>query len=149
MVNEEILGGLKAALEKGQQLREAMLSFYNSGYNKEEIEEAARALIQIETEKRKERHELINRQMKHLKKTGLNNKSLTPSPEYSVNPQALMPLEPGQQYQTVQKVSSYEEKKKINIKIIIWAIFLTMALAGLIFVFLFRNEIVNFFNELS
>ena len=42
MVNEEILGGIEAALLRGQSLRQAMISFYNAGYKKEEIEEAAR-----------------------------------------------------------------------------------------------------------
>ena len=44
MVREDILGGLKLALSRGDSLQNAMQSFYNSGYKKEEIEEAARAL---------------------------------------------------------------------------------------------------------
>jgi hypothetical protein len=42
MVNEEIYGGIKAALERGNTLKSAMMSFYNTGYKKEEIEAAAR-----------------------------------------------------------------------------------------------------------
>lgn len=45
MVNEEILGGLRSALARGQSLRASMMSFYNSGYRTEEIEEAAKALM--------------------------------------------------------------------------------------------------------
>ena len=44
MVREDILGGLRNALARGQPLKQAMMSFYNAGYLKEEIEEAARAL---------------------------------------------------------------------------------------------------------
>jgi len=44
MVREDILGGLRTALARGQTLRQAMMSFYNAGYVKEEIEEAARTL---------------------------------------------------------------------------------------------------------
>ena len=44
MVREDILGGLRTALARGQTLRQAMMSFYNSGYLKQEIEEAAKAL---------------------------------------------------------------------------------------------------------
>jgi nitrogen fixation/metabolism regulation signal transduction histidine kinase len=44
MVNKDILGGLKVALSRGDSLQSAMQSFYNAGYTKEEIEEAARAL---------------------------------------------------------------------------------------------------------
>ena len=44
VIKEEILGGLRVALAKGEPLRKAMMSFYNSGYAKKDIEEAARAL---------------------------------------------------------------------------------------------------------
>ncbi len=44
MVNNDILGGLKSALTRGYNLEEAMLSFFNAGYKREEIEEAARTL---------------------------------------------------------------------------------------------------------
>jgi len=50
MVNEEILGGLKSALERGQPLQKAMMALYNSGYKKEEIEEAARNLMEFRQE---------------------------------------------------------------------------------------------------
>jgi hypothetical protein len=44
MISEEIIGGLKLALSKGESLKQAMMSFYNAGYKKEDIEEAARKL---------------------------------------------------------------------------------------------------------
>lgn len=47
MVNLEIYEGIKYALSKKQTLKDAMMSFYNSGYPKAEIEEAARK-IQLE-----------------------------------------------------------------------------------------------------
>jgi hypothetical protein len=50
MVNEEILGGLKSALERGQPLQKAMMTLYNSGYKKEEIEEAARNLMEQQSQ---------------------------------------------------------------------------------------------------
>jgi hypothetical protein len=52
MVNREIFEGLDLALERKQPLEKAMMSFYNAGYNKREIEEAAKALI-LERSKRK------------------------------------------------------------------------------------------------
>ena len=45
MVREDIVGGLKLALAKGDTLKNAMMSFYQAGYKKEEIEEAARELM--------------------------------------------------------------------------------------------------------
>lgn len=44
MVREDILEGLKIAVLKGESLQQAMQSFFNAGYKKEEIEEAARQL---------------------------------------------------------------------------------------------------------
>jgi hypothetical protein len=46
-VNEEIFGGLKVAIERGESLKKAMMTFYNAGYKKEEIEEAAQYLSQV------------------------------------------------------------------------------------------------------
>ncbi len=46
MVNQEILGGLKLAINRGEPLQKAMITFYNAGYKKEEIEEATKALQQ-------------------------------------------------------------------------------------------------------
>ncbi len=58
MVNQEILGGLKHALNSGEPLEKAMLSFYNAGYKKEEIEEAARFIqggeVPISADRRRE-----------------------------------------------------------------------------------------------
>lgn len=45
MVNEEILGGLRVAISHKSSLKNAMQSFYNAGYKKEEIEEAAKIVF--------------------------------------------------------------------------------------------------------
>jgi len=42
MVNEEIVGGIRTALERGESLKRAMMTFFNAGYKREEIEEAAK-----------------------------------------------------------------------------------------------------------
>jgi hypothetical protein len=42
MVNEELIGGLISALSRGEPLQKAMMTFYNAGYKREEIEEAAK-----------------------------------------------------------------------------------------------------------
>ncbi len=44
MVKEELIEGLKTAMIRGDSLQKAMFSFYNAGYKKAEIEEAARFL---------------------------------------------------------------------------------------------------------
>ncbi len=45
MVNEEIVGGLKNALDRGSSLQKAMMTFFNAGYGKKEIEDAAAVLL--------------------------------------------------------------------------------------------------------
>lgn len=40
--NDDVLGGLKAAVARGDTLKDAMIAFLNAGYSKEEIQEAAR-----------------------------------------------------------------------------------------------------------
>src|SRR3972149_1144440 len=44
MVRYDILGGLELALSKGESLNQAMQTFFNAGYKREDIEEAARFL---------------------------------------------------------------------------------------------------------
>lgn len=43
MVRQDILEGLKSALARGQTLKEATVSFYNSGYAKQDVDEAVQA----------------------------------------------------------------------------------------------------------
>jgi len=43
-MREDIFGGSKLAVSKGETLQQAMMSFYNAGYKKEDIEEAAKVL---------------------------------------------------------------------------------------------------------
>jgi hypothetical protein len=42
MINEEIVGGLVSALSRKQSLESAMMTFYNAGYKKDEIEDSAK-----------------------------------------------------------------------------------------------------------
>lgn len=48
LTNQEILGGIKSALSRGETLKQAMMSFYKAGYKKEEIEDAARAYLYLQ-----------------------------------------------------------------------------------------------------
>lgn len=48
MIKQDILAGLKNALERGETLGEAKESLINAGYPREEVEEAAATLSKIE-----------------------------------------------------------------------------------------------------
>ncbi|MEA3414005.1 MAG: hypothetical protein U9Q99_00560 [Nanoarchaeota archaeon] len=47
-VNHEIFGGIKAAIEHGADLKQAMMGFYRSGYDKQEIEQAAKIYLEMD-----------------------------------------------------------------------------------------------------
>jgi len=44
MVNEDIVSGIISALSRGESLERAMMTFYNAGYEKKEIESAAKVV---------------------------------------------------------------------------------------------------------
>ncbi len=117
MINEEILGGLKTALEKGESMKRAMMTFFNAGYNKVEIEEAARALSEIHVE------------------TSLTIPTAQPLQLTSAAGAA----------PSAQKVSGYGEKKN-RTKLIIIVISLIILLIGLLVtIFIFRDKLTNLF----
>jgi len=88
MVNEEIIGGIKNALERGDSLRDAMMSFFNAGYDRKEIEEAAATLL----------HYPIGKQ-----------ETKAPIPEIK---KVETKIEPIPTPKVIQKVSSYGEEVK-------------------------------------
>jgi hypothetical protein len=147
MINNEILGGLKAALDRGESLKRAMMTLYNSGYRKEEIEESARRLI----ESSKETHanfpiqeiqgiESQIQQPKEIQKPVLAIQRTIPS----IRTAKFYPT-----YAPIQRASYYEEgitsrEKAIIIVLVLLLVFLISVL-GLIF--LFKQEIINFFGN--
>lgn len=44
MAKEDIIGGLRNAIERGESLESAMQSFVNAGYNANEVKEAAQSM---------------------------------------------------------------------------------------------------------
>ncbi len=125
MVKEEILEGLKYALAKGEPLPQAMMSFYNAGYSKEDVEEAARAL-----------------QAPQLPQT----QQPLQQPAQPVNQPSQQPLQPNQPQapvKVVQRVSEYKERPKIRGKalILLLVFFLILLLGVLVAVFLFKDEL--------
>ncbi len=176
MPNEEIIGGLKSALERGQSLQEAMMSLFNSGYKKEEIEEAARNLMQQRAEIQAQPQPPIKTpetsQIKQTPKTLPSKKETFQKPQPKSIPQQQIPSPPkktiSQKKETetqktkpqqvskqkpVQKISSYEQpkqkEKKPKEKIIIFTlIFLLVFLVGLLgVIFLFKQQLINFFSN--
>ncbi|MFB6246086.1 MAG: hypothetical protein ABEI74_00635 [Candidatus Pacearchaeota archaeon] len=102
MVNEEILGGLKSAIERDEKLTDAMNSFLNAGYKKPEIEEAARILKQEQGEQPQNAPENPEQQgPENTKKKTARKKS--PTKKTSKKTSKKKPK---------KRVSNYESKKK-------------------------------------
>ena len=122
MVKEEILEGLKYAVAKGETLPKAMMSFYNAGYSKQDIEEAARVL-----------------QIPQLPQTQQITQPTQQPSQLQVQQPSQMPQAPI----VSQRVSAYEEKPKTMGKALIFTLvfFLIVLLGILVAVFLFRDEL--------
>ena len=134
MIKTEIIEGIRRGILRGETLREVMMSFYNAGYSKEEIEEAARAW---QTEQMQARMPILQPQTKQpIQKT---------IQELVVQKQTLSP-------QSVQKISNYEQKRTLISKksIIITAILvliLLLLIGALVATFFFRQQIIDFFQS--
>ncbi len=139
MVNDEIVGGLKSALERGQSLEKAMLTLFNSGYKKEEIEEAARNLMQFSPESQiqppiktvpksteiKQAPQILTApaaiksfpELEQPKPNKLFQKLYPPQPTPIAPPTIQQPIQPLQIPQSIQKVSGYGEVQQPKEKI--------------------------------
>ena len=116
MVRDDILGGLRTALARGQTLRQAMMSFYNAGYIKQEIEEAAMAL-------QTERNQPLQTQFAQgpsegapiFQRTNPIEKAPSEEPKEQLS-QTAKPVQIAQptQPQTIQKVSAYGQPQPIQ-----------------------------------
>ena len=147
MVRGDIIGGLKVSLARGESLQRAMQSFYNAGYKKEDIENAARTLKQ-------EGFQPVSAQTKPLiQQNPLQKKPLHPGYKAPIasqpNPALQAKHSPIQQSQQ-QVVSSYSPSKqsKIDVITILLIIVLVVLLGILAGVFLFKQELIDFLNRL-
>jgi len=174
MISEEILGGLKLALSKGETLRQAMMSFYNAGYKKEDIEEAARNLQKegVEQKERpKEPEKLIKQPIKQISKQKpqktMQNISSYGAP-IKTQIQSSQKIKKGigaviERLKNInvpskqkpvksispQKVSNYEKEKPTGKLITLILVFFLLFLLGVLTaVFLFRKELIDLFNNL-
>ncbi len=132
MVKEEILAGLKYAIAKGEPLAEAMMSFYNAGYLKKDVEEAARVL-QTSQLPQTQPLQQPTQPVKQPLKQQVQPKQIPPAP-----------------VRVIQRVSEYKKRPKILGKaiIIMLVFFLVFLLGILVTVFLFREELANFIGNI-
>ena len=124
MPKEEIIAGLKQAIERGYNLEQAKQSFINAGYSREEVEEAASSFGGVTTQ-----YPQIQQPLQQ-----------PTQPPSKLPPQ---PQQPSQQLPQ-QKIKKQKKSKKIIFLIII-LIFLIILLAVS---FIFREKILDFIRNL-
>ena len=168
-MNEDIIGGLRSALTRGYTLEEAMFSFFNAGYKKEDIEAAAKTL-QIEAEPKEE-----NWQPKPIWVTRQRLQGKTPStvpslitrekqrPTQSITPpqneivgvrpkvvQEISENKPTEirRQAAASAVSKYSNTdSRVRTIIIILVILLILLLGILGMIFIFKQQVIGFFNN--
>ena len=161
MVKEEIVAGLKFAIAKGESLERAMTTFYNSGYSKPDVEEAASSLgfthpSQPQTQAVPQVSPAQQTQQPKQPQPETESKSdfhvpqpIHPHEEPQI-PQTLYPML-DQSKSVVQKVSGYGGERPpspmSSIVIFTLVFFLLVFVGVLIAAFLFKDELSGFFNS--
>lgn len=168
--NKEILGGIKSAVKRGESLKEAMMTFYQAGYDRGEIETAARDFLDKQTQspqinapssnlplparqsqKKQEQKKALNENTK-LNQPNTQNKPLG-SPKSATSPIKKLPAFRKVHSPIQQKVSAYGVPKKpkvpkSNALTITLTIILLLLLGVLLVVFVYKDSFINFINNL-
>lgn len=147
MAKRDIIEGLRAAVGKGEPLKRAMMSFFNAGYTKKEIEESAREMQKPQPIFQPAAQPGMPDQPIQPKPLPQIQQPPLPSPPQPVPPQPpqFRPL-PQYSFQGVQMVSDYGQKPKpASLVITIILVFLLFFLIGILAaVFFFKEEITRF-----
>lgn len=168
MVNEEIVGGIISGMERGESIQKAMITLYNSGYKKEEIEEAAAIVVSLGIKTKEIVQPVLSQPLKIEEKpkdTKLNssqinpqtfNSPLTNSNQLSkentpfVTQSFLTSSNTKKSFEkdkTLQKVSNYsKDPPKEKIMIVLLIALLVFLVGILVAIFLFKDELINFFS---
>ena len=145
-MNEEILGGLKAALARGESLKKAMMSFYSAGYKKEDIEAAARALYEQGEQPIQPRMAQPAKQIqKPIQKIKSKLQKKQPAKQIQQQTQQVRPKPP----KSIQRVSNYEQTKPKRKWLLFFMIFFLILLLGILAgIYFFKQEIMDLFSNL-
>lgn len=158
MVNDEIVWGIKNALDRGESLQNAMMSFFNAGYDKKEIEDAARTLLNYQSSFLQKKNEIAKANPKEettQKFSQLSKEEIPPLPQTPAPLFNKTVKESVEQLEKVQKTETPAKKdksKKISNKektiVTLLIIFLAFLFGILIIIFLFRQQLVDFIGNM-
>ena len=153
-----IVEGLRNGVKRGKSLKQAMISFYNAGYSRQDIEESARVL---QSQMQSVQSATPSQTPQNIKSSLTNSTPQSILKNQSQNISSSFPQNFSQQnYKTppriIQKPSvssySYPYKKENFFEssglVIFLSVFLVLCLGGLASVLFFKEELINFFNNL-
>lgn len=157
MVSEEIVEGLRFAMNKGDSLMKAMMSFYNAGYSKVEVEEAARMLNQPSLQK-VQTSPVVQSQAVPAQPAQVQISQGAPKQyvsQYGSQPTQTFPQNPSEVSTFVpqvnpQAVSNYGQKGKHPFStgvMIFLSLVLFLLLSALVSLILFKDLIAGFFGS--
>ncbi len=149
MVKNEIVEGLKYAVAKGEKLQNAMMSFFGAGYSKKDIEEAAQVLQAPklpQTQFQQPIQQPIQQPAQQIQQTTKPLQTQFQQPDQQPDQQPIQQPIPI----VTQRVSAYGEKPKSGGKTLMMVLvfFLILLLGILIAVFLFRDQLAAFLENL-
>ena len=132
----EIIAGLKSAIERGYDLDQAIQSFINSGYNRQDIEDSARTISEAVISK------IPSEQTPQYKQVPAMSASMQATVQMPV--QQLYP-EQQQQFKIPQKEKS---KSRLGWIILLAGILILLLIALFFFVFA-KEQILDFLKNLG
>lgn len=126
MVNQEIFYGIKNAVENGESLQSAMMTFINSGYPQKEVQLAAGAV-----------------------QSGQTPKIISPQKTKQPPEKKLPKIPEIKEQKSTKKISEYGKSKKPSKALLFIVIFLIiLVFGGLVFAFLFKEQLANFLEKI-
>jgi hypothetical protein len=153
VINDEILGGLKSAIARGQSLKSSINSLSNSGYSKTEIDDAVKALSEPEPKPvfapisiaPPEKQKPIFKKLPSMSAPVVQPISMQPIYE------AEAPVISQRPIKRVERVIYYggEETSTERLLIIVLISFLVFLIGVLMLLFIFRKDLISFFSSLS
>jgi len=155
MINEEIIGGLKSALARGESLEKAMMTFYNAGYDKTQIEEAARSLQMYERQpmtlqKQKPSVPIIAQKPRKLTRKEIRERKrqekLKQRPVIQKVRTQPIKIQSPQPMQSISKYGNQNPRDKLLVIILVFMLLFLLSILATIF--FFKDELISLFNNL-
>jgi len=153
MIKEDIIAGLKNAMEKGATLEQAKASFINAGYNPGDVEAAASSMGGVLSkipETLKQPFQQPRQLQQAQKQPSQQPKQLSQSsqfvPPHLRFPQPKQPQKIKQQKQPAQPQFPQQQKPKSKKIVAIVAVILVLLLIILGVSFIFKDSIISWFS---